>query len=394
MTGGWTVRQLTFGTREGRFHAHSYYDIPVWDAGGRRIVGVETRIKERPPTPADEVGVGVVDADRPGSWREVGRSTAWSWQQGPMAQWVPGRDAVIWNDRAAPGADAFVARIADPEGRALEVLPRPAYALDPRGRFALSLDMGRLDALRPGYGYALHSAPALEPAPGDDGVWRVPLDGGTPELILPLAEAASFVRARLPLRERLDHRLRPRHYWFNHAKIAPGGARFTVKLRWRRLGHGWNGTMGVSLTCGTDGSDLRLLSRATSHVIWLGDERLYFWDERAGCLRLLRDAPGGGEAAGGLPETGIDANVHLRHLPPGAERPEGWVWDTPYREEVRLLHLASGGVPAEVARFGGHVPARGPFRCDLHPCPDASGRRLALTSLEGGGRQIHVAERA
>ena len=391
---GWTVRQLTFGTEAGRYFSHSYYDIPVWDAAGRRIAGFETAFAGRPPAPGDAVGVGIVEADRPGSWREIGRSTAWSWQQGPMAQWLPGRDEIVWNDRIAPGSDAFVARIANAEGGETRVLPRPVYALDPGGRFALSLDMARLDALRPGYGYALHAAPALHPAPADDGVWRMPLDGGAARLVLPLAEAAAFVRSRLPLRERIDHRLRPRHYWFNHAKIAPGGARFTVKLRWRRPGHGWNGTMGVSLTCGVDGADLRLLARASSHVIWLGPDRLYFWDEMRARLRMVRDAPEGGEEADGLPDAGIGANVHLRHLPPGTDRPEGWVWDTPYAERVRLLHMRPGAAPDEIAAFGGHVPARGPFRCDLHPCPSPDGRRIALTSLQPGRREVFVAERA
>lgn len=151
--------------------------------------------------------------------------------------------------------------------------------------------------------------------------------------------------------------------------------------------------MGASLTCGTDGRDLRLLARGTSHVIWLGDDRLYLWDEIGARLRLLRDRPDGAADVPGLPEAGIDRNVHLRHLPPGAAEPAAWVWDTPYAETVRLMSMEADGAPEEVAAFDGHVPNRGPFRCDLHPCPDPSGRRLALTSLQGGGRQIHVAER-
>ncbi|EKE43381.1 hypothetical protein OCGS_2513 [Oceaniovalibus guishaninsula JLT2003] len=389
---GWRLTQLTFGSDEGRFHSHSYYDIPVFDGTGTRIAGFRTAFTGRHPTPGDSVEVGLADAGRPGDWHPLAATTAWSWQQGPMAQWVPGRDALVWNDREG---DRFVARLHDTGTGTTATLPRPVYALTPDGRAGLSVNMARLNALRPGYGYATDTPPPLPRIPDDDGVWSVPLDGSAPRLILPLARAVAFLRTRLALRERLRHRLDRYRYWFNHVKIAPGGDRFTLKLRWRKPQGGWNGRMGVSLTCAIDGTGLRLLGRATSHVLWLDDDRLYYYDEGAGDMPLVADAAPEGRRIGTIP--GIDANVHMRHLPPRigpGGTPETAVFDTPYREDVDLFQTAwNGGDRTLIASFAGHVPPRGPFRCDLHPVPDASGQRLVVTSMQDGGRQIYLLER-
>ena len=74
---------------------------------------------------------------------------------------------------------------------------------------------------------------------------------------------------------------------------------------------------------------------------------------------------------------------------PGAP---GWfVYDTPYREDIDVMMLERATSRAHaIARFTGHVPARGPFRCDLHPCPSPDGRHVIVTTLQDGGRQVHL----
>ncbi|ETX12858.1 hypothetical protein OCH239_15650 [Roseivivax halodurans JCM 10272] len=398
----WKRQQLTFGGEQNWSHAHSYYDIPVFDAASTRIAAIRhNHAANHHPGPEDAVEIGLVEADRPGSWHAVGRSTAWSWQQGPMAQWVPPAagtgERLVWNDRED---GRFVAHLADPGvGGSARTLPMPVYAVMPDGQSGLSVNMGRLQSLRPGYGYAVKdAAPLTERRPEEDGIWQVPFTGDTPRLLLPLDQAVAFLLSQLPRTDRLRHAVTPYFYWFNHVKIAPGGRRFTVKLRWRRRGGPWSGRMGVSLTCDTqDGTDLRLLGRATSHVVWLDDHRLYYFDERRREMLLLRDAAHGGERLGPI-GGGLSENVHLRHLPPAPPASDGLppqiVYDTPYREAPELwISGPKGEDHTRIAVFSGHVPAKGPFRCDLHPVPDASGDRIVVTSAEGGQRQIHLIER-
>ncbi|PZX14348.1 hypothetical protein LX81_02931 [Palleronia aestuarii] len=391
----WRLRQLTFGSGTGLFHAHSYYDIPVLDAGETRIAAYRARFAERWMTPEDAVEIGIVDIAN-GGFARLGTSRAWSWQQGPMAQWLPdGR--LVWNDREAGGAegDAFVARLHDPETGLTRTLRRPVYAVDPEGETALSVNMARLDRARPGYGYVGGAdARPGDRAPGDDGVWRIGLGAAAEDrLILPLDRAAAFLAEHLPEPERAEHREGAYAYWFNHVKIAPGGKRFTVKLRWRRAGltGPWTGKMGVSLTCGMDGRDLAFLARGTSHVMWLDDTRLYFWHQDRGAFAAIRDAvPKASEPHDPLKGL-ITANVHIRHVP---DDPRRAIYDTPYAEEIDLVELdRATGETQRLARFTGHLPKHGPFRCDLHPVPARDGSRIVVTSLQDGGRQVYVLER-
>ena len=388
---GWTLTQLTTGTDRGQFHGHSYYDIPVIDRAGRTVLAYRTTFVERQPTAADAVAVGVVPLDGSTGFIPLGESRAWSWQQGPMAQWIGATDEAAFNDR--DGA-RFVCRVVGANGRAVRTLPRPVYALTPDGSTALSLNMARLDTLRPGYGYAEGEGARLdERAPAADGIWRMDVATGETRLVLSLAKARAFLLPRLSLRRRMAERLRPAHFWFNHAKVSPGGRRFTVKLRWRVLGRGWNDRQGVSLTANLDGSELRLLTNAPSHVIWLNDRQLYLW--RLSELALFEDAGRPDNRMARIAPDLIRDNVHMRHLPPGAAETLGEaVFDTPYRETVDLIHYdARDGSHARIASFSGHRPERGPFRCDLHPVPSPDGRTIVVTSLRDGGRQLYALAR-
>ena len=385
----WRLEQLTHGSDRGRFHTHSYYDIGVFDSASRRLVGHCLKIAERPPMPEDEVEIGVIDTeDGTASWVPIGESRAWSWQQGPMAQWIPGQSRVIWNDR---DGERFVTRVHDLDTGERRTLARPSYAIDPGARFTLGLNMARLDAVRPGYGYvggAGAGAGLNNRRPRNDGVWRQNLDDGGAELVLSLDRAVRFFYARLGLRTSLRHRRQRYRYWFNHVKIAPDGQRFTVKLRYRRAGRdsAWNDSMGVSLTCNVDGSDLRLLASATSHVIWLDDDTLYLW--RGDGFYLYADTAPRGQRVRQLAPGLINQNVHLRYFPGSRQR---FVLDTPYREDVDLLVADDDGGNAEtIARFNNHRPANGQYRCDLHPCPSPDGHKIVVTSLHDGGRQIYL----
>ncbi len=346
---------------------------------------------ERDPTPEDFVELGIVDTSEPGSWKSVAKTAAWSWQQGPMAQWVADGKRFVFNDRED---DTFVARVVDADLSRTVTLSRPIYAVSPDGSFGLSLNMARLDKLRPGYGYVGGKDSKVDVRiPTDDGIWKLPMDNSEGELLLSLSEAVRFLHEQLPFLKGIRQAFKRYIYWFNHIKISPDGSRFTVKLRWRRLDGPWNDTMGVSLTGSTTGKQLRLLSPATSHVIWLNDTELYFW--RAPNLLLYRDdTPRGYQKQIIGPEV-LSANVHIRHLPPGpVDQLKEVIFDTPYRQSIDLITLDVPSGRCEIIdTFNNHVPENGRFRCDLHPCPDTSGNRIVVTSLLDGGRQVYLLER-
>ena len=108
-----------------------------------------------------------------------------------MLQWIPGTQSqVLWNDR---DGDHFVCRILDVATRERRTIPHPIYTLHPDGKTALSTSFSRLADVRPGYGYAGVPDPYRDdPAPTGDGIWRVDLQSGERQLLLSIAQAASF----------------------------------------------------------------------------------------------------------------------------------------------------------------------------------------------------------
>ena len=81
------IRAVTHGPK---FHWFGYYDKFQLDPTNRYLLCAEVDFEHRLPTADDAVAVGMVDLADGDRWIELGRSHAWSWQQGCMLQWLPG----------------------------------------------------------------------------------------------------------------------------------------------------------------------------------------------------------------------------------------------------------------------------------------------------------------
>src|SRR6188472_4506474 len=91
------VRTITRGPK---FHWFGYYDKFEFDPTNRYVLGMEVDFENRTPMPEDSISIGMVDLQDSDRWTELGRSSAWCWQQGCMLQWVPGTPSeIMWNDR-------------------------------------------------------------------------------------------------------------------------------------------------------------------------------------------------------------------------------------------------------------------------------------------------------
>ena len=130
------VRTITAGPRH---HWFGYYDKLAFDPMGRYVLGMEVEFEHRSPKPDDIVYIGMVDLEDDDRWIELGRSTAWCWQQGCMLQWLPGSQTkVLWNDREGT---SYVCRIRDVKTGALLWLS-PGFA--PRGCVNAAIANGRV----------------------------------------------------------------------------------------------------------------------------------------------------------------------------------------------------------------------------------------------------------
>jgi len=300
-----------------------------------------------------------------------------------MLQWIPGsKTRVLWNDRRG---DRFVCHVLDAKTGERRTLPTPIYCLSPDGRTAVTPDFGRIQDMRPGYGYpGVPDAHADDMAPKDSGIWRVDLETGKRTLILSLADIAA-VGERHPTMEGAKH-------YVNHLLFSTDGGRFIFLHRWRPdAGKGRFYTRMFTAT--PDGKDLYVLdpSGYTSHFIWRDPQHVLAWTRpkgKADGFYLFTDK------TREVCQVGKDAMPHNGHCTylPGNE----WILNDTYpqgKERLQnpyLYHVPTGRrVP--IGAF--HLPPayKGEWRCDTHPRSSPDGTKVCIDSPHTGqGRQLHL----
>ncbi len=372
------VRALTRGPKH---HWFGYYDKQGFDSTGRYVLGMEVEFENRSPRPDDEISIGMIDLQDGDRWIELGRSTAWCWQQGCMLQWRPGIERqVLWNDRQE---DGFVCQVLDVETGVRRTLPGPVYTVSPDGMTAFSTDFSRLNHLRPGYGYAGIADPNEHRfAPEDTGIWRMDMESGERELIVSVADIAATSCPD-------GDTSRAMHY-FNHLLVNPDGTRLEFLHRRRPEGSAERVTR--MLTCAPDGRDIRVVDDCgvTSHFIWHDTAHILAWScahSSRGDFCMFDERTGESEPVGTRLMT---EDGHVNCLP-GAE----WLMNDTYPDanRVRTLYVyhMRRGERVDIGTFLSPRPYDGEWRCDLHPRLSPDGRRVSIDSVhEGHGRQIYL----
>jgi hypothetical protein len=373
------------------FHWFAYYDKLQFDPTNRFVLSNKVEFEHRTPTAEDRIRVGMVDLEDGDRWIELGKSDAWGWQQGCMLQWVPGSaKEVVWNDREG---DRFVARIKNVETGETRTLPRAIYALSPDGKWAVTADFARIQALRPGYGYQGIADPhRAEKAPEKSGIWRMDMATGESELIFSLAEAAAIPFQGAPLVDQWT--------WFNHLLVAPDSRRFTFLHRWRAKGpddEGFavnNGFVTRMFTMDLDGGDPYILdpSGYTSHFIWRDPGHICAWtrpEGREDAFYLMKDKTQEVSIVG---EGDMPKNGHNTYLPVGDGME--WILNDTYptgvrRQQTPYLYHEPTRRRFDLGHFHSPPEYVGEWRCDTHPRSSNDGRLVTIDSPHGGeGRQV------
>jgi len=374
------VRQITRGPR---FHWFGYYDKFQFSPDHRFVLGNQVDFEHRSPRPEDKIKVGMVDLRDGDKWIELGETTAWNWQQGCMLQWVPGSDGtVMWNDREH---GEFVCHLLDVHSGKKRTLPHPVYNLSPDGRWGIAPDFRRLNDCRPGYGYAGIPDPNADKlTPEDVGIWKVDMQSGKSELIIPISQAAA-----IPYEPGYSAGAK---HWFNHLLFSPDGSRFIFLHRWR--GEKEGKSFGTRLfTAKADGSDLYVLDPLgrTSHFVWRDPEHVFAWafhPSHGDRFYLYRDKTREVAVVG---KDKMPVNGHNTYLPgTGYE----WVLNDTYPDKKRMQTPYLYHVPTDRRVDLGHFysPAlyTGEWRCDTHPRSSRDGKLVCIDSPHNGGRQMHL----
>jgi len=381
-----TVRRITNGPK---FHWFGYYDKLQIDPTNRYALGLQTDFEGRTPTPADTITIGMIDLQNNDTWIKLGESKAWCWQQGCMLQWLPGsKDDVIWNDREG---GQFVSHILNVHTGKKRTLPKPVYTLSPDAKWALGLDFGRLQDLRPGYGYqGVPDKYKDLKAPDKTGIYHLDITTGKDKLLIPYSECSAMPH--------LGEDISNYWHWYNHLLINPGGERFLFLSRWRKeriFTDQGTGFITRMFTSNKNGEDLYVLdpSGNTSHFVWRDNEHVCAWTKPIGAadgFYLLKDKTQDIQKVG---EGVMIVNGHNTYLP---NKNNEWILNDCYpqgKERLQTPYLYN--VPAnkryDLGNFYEPDTYKGEFRCDLHPRYSPNGKMVIIDSThEGMGRQMYL----
>jgi hypothetical protein len=371
-------------TKGPKHHFFGYYDKTPWNSTGRYLLANEIDFVDRQPKPGEELTVGMVDLKDNDTFIPLGKTVAWSWQQGAMLQWLGSAAdrAVVFNsltDREP------TATILDVNSGKWGMLPRPIYALSADGKQAVSLDFARLHRLRPGYGYPSYKEQfADDPAPEKLGIWWMNVENPKPDLVINLKQLAAF---------KPDDRFQGAHHWVNHLLFNPGGTRFVFLHRWKRPDDkGWQTRM---LTAKPDGSDLRITfdDGMVSHFDWKDDTTILAWarTKKDGNKFYTVDV-----LSGEAKVIGADVLTQDGHCSYSPDRK--WILNDTYPDKDRMqwlmLYKVATGRRYDLNQFHSPKQFTGPVRCDLHPRWNRDGTMVCIDGCHDPQRQVYVLDMA
>lgn len=368
---------------EGSLHDFfGYYDVPAFSLDGRYHLAHRTGLYDRLPRENEPSEIGVVDI-MSREFIKVGETYAWNFQQGSMLQWNPKapNDEIIFNVKVGGELLGMIMNIHTGEKRLLQ---SPVANVDPSGRFALSINFGRLLDFRPVCGYyGLVDGYSNENCPGNDGVFLLDMDTGRSRLIVSYERIWEVSRHTAPSR---DEKIVINHITFN-----PDGTRFLFLVRtFPKNGKDWTTAV---ITANTDGSELYCVRGYSyaSHYNWRDSDHFMLFcspDDRADPkekdLYLLTDRTRKADF--------IDREYfkggHMSYSPD-----RKWILNDggADKDSYKGLFLYNVEMKKGVTLGCYYADRRisGDIRCDLHPRWNRTGSAISFDSIHEGERHIY-----
>ena len=242
-----------------------YYNYDTLNYDHTKMLCNRAKSEKSKITAHDGIEIGYYDLPS-GEWHKIGESDSWNWQQGAMAQWLPGEgneDKVIFN---CSRNGHLTSRIVDiVTGKAKEI-DWPIYGLTPDGKKSIALDLERSYWCR-----AYHYQSVANPEKDgrvlkSDGIYEIDLENNTKrilvdiEAIIALDPDADFAQMK---------------HWVEHIMINPSGTRFCFLHRYSPIDNVLQYRTRICVA-NSDGSGLQVIpgwnTFMWSHFGWQGDD--------------------------------------------------------------------------------------------------------------------------
>ncbi|MEK7169283.1 MAG: hypothetical protein AAB377_00950 [Patescibacteria group bacterium] len=421
--------RISFNT-ECKHHFFGYYDKCPWSKDGRFLLALETDFLERLPNGKDKADIGIIDLEGNRVFSKIAETRAWNWQQGCRLQWL-GPDfntRVIFNDFRDGKFVSVILNVLS--GKEEKVIPFPVYDVHLGGKYAVSMNFSRLDAVREGYGYkGVEDYSLAEGKLESDGIYSVDLENGTAALKISLAQLC---------KEYFVDSMNEGKHWADQPTLNFDGTRFAFLHRWQTKNGGMHSRLYVA-DLGTMKPKILLDSGMASHFAWKNNDELLIWARPAGTSasvgktgfarkllvpiyhKIFKSSPAlrqkiSGDAfllfnLNGEPK---DFAVKPEAIGRGILKEDGHcsfspdgkrlMTDTyPEREHWRVLQIfvPESGKLTEVGKFYSLPDEKygtkddwdlSNLRADLHPRFNRDGTQICIDSVHEGSRQIYVIE--
>ena len=214
---GVSVQQITHGPKHHFFGYIGQCRTIPWNGNGRYILALQVPFLDRMPGPGDAADIVLIDTQQTNALRVIEHSCGWNPQQGTMFYWNPEAPDTqfFFNDRDPRSGKVFTVLYDLAQGKRLreyrfEDTPVGNGGVAQGGGWFLAINYARLARLRPVTGYPqAYDWTVDQPAPENDGVFKVNVATGREELIV------SFARLREALKG-IDPVIEKRHLFINH----------------------------------------------------------------------------------------------------------------------------------------------------------------------------------
>lgn len=362
-------------TREGYFFG--FHDKNPWSFDNRRLLAHDFQgLSNIDPGIGDRVTVGFFEGEDYGSFRKIASTSCFNWQQGSMLQWLGKSDHLVFND--VDGSEN-IARIFDPGGHEMDMLPAAIAVADPVGKVALSYNFTRLQRYFPGYGYMHgHDAEIDEPVPSSHGINLIDIPGNRITRLFSVRDIAAL---------QPEPGMKGAFHFLTHCLFSPSGQRFVFLHRWVR---DLNFVCTRLLSCDRNGGNLHVFPtrEMVSHIAWQDESHVLAYarsrDGRDSYI-LFRDLseeyqPIGTEA--------LNSDGHPSFLPGS----RNWfVTDTypdRFRRSYLILYDLLTNKRFDLGSFRQPIAFTETIRCDLHPRWNRNGSMISFDSAHTGKRAL------